>query len=133
MADGTMNRRTTPIDAGHTIGEASERLGVSVHTLRYYETAGLLTGIGRRANGHRSYTDDDLRYLDLLRCLRLTGLPIVDVRRFSAMVRKGQDSIPERLALLDRHRRAIEGQRLLLDRAAALVDDKLARYREMTR
>lgn len=132
MANGTMNRRTIPIKAGHTIGEASKRLGVSVHTLRYYETAGLLTGIGRRANGHRSYTDDDLRYLDLLRCLRLTGLPIVDVRRFSCMVRKGQDTVPERLALLDRHRQVIEDQRLLLDRAAALVDEKLARYRDMT-
>ena len=129
---GSSKIQVRPRKAGFTIGEAAERLGVSVHTLRYYESAGLMTGVGRRSNGHRSYSADDLHYLDLLRCLRLTGMPIADMRRFSVLIQGGEATVPDRMALMASHRQAIEDQRRLLEKAAAKVDEKLQRYREMT-
>lgn len=116
---------------GLTIGEAARRLGLSVHTLRYYEGAGLLAGIGRRANGHRRYGDGDLHFLNILRCLRMTGMPIGEVRRFSALVQAGEATVGERLAMMREHRTAIEAQREILDRAAMLVDEKISHYQEM--
>ena len=66
-----------------TIAEATEVSGLTAHTLRYYERAGLLEP--RRAeNGHRRFTDDDLQRVHFVQKLRATGMPIRDVRRYFA-------------------------------------------------
>ncbi len=41
------------------IGELAERTGVSVRSLRYYETEGLLRP-DRCVNGYRSFTEEDV-------------------------------------------------------------------------
>lgn len=43
-----------------TISDAARVSGVSAHTLRYYERAGLLDPIDRAASGHRRYAEEDL-------------------------------------------------------------------------
>ncbi len=48
-----------------TIQEAAEVTDLSVHTLRYYERIGLLMPVGRAANGHRRYSQQDTRFLFL--------------------------------------------------------------------
>ena len=54
-----------------TISDAARAIGVSAHTLRYYERAGLmLDRVERNAATHRRYTDDDLRWVILLTRLR---------------------------------------------------------------
>ena len=73
-----------------TIAEAAERSGLSPDTLRYYERDGLmLRRVDRSATGHRRYTESDLRWIDLLNCLRGTGMPIREVRRYAELVRAG--------------------------------------------
>ena len=73
-----------------TIAEAAARTGLTAHTLRYYERDGLmLRDVDRSATGHRRYEDQDLQWIQLLTCLRGTGMPISDVRRYAALVRDG--------------------------------------------
>jgi predicted site-specific integrase-resolvase len=40
-----------------TISDAARATGVSAHTLRYYERAGLLDPVDRAASGHRCYAE----------------------------------------------------------------------------
>ena len=54
-----------------------ERTGYTADTLRFYEKAGLLPGV-RRRSGRRVYTDENLRALSLLDCLKKTGMPLAD-------------------------------------------------------
>jgi len=45
-----------------SIGEVADRTGLSVHALRFYEREGLIANPVRRGpNGHRVYTEQDLR------------------------------------------------------------------------
>lgn len=96
--------------AEYSIDEASQRTGVTAHTLRYYEREGLLDPIGRATNGHRRYTDDDLGWVTFLTLLRATGMPIREMHTFIAITKAGDHTIPERLTILKRHRDALEAK-----------------------
>lgn len=49
------------------IGEAAERAGVNVQTLRYYERTGLLSKASRRPSGYRQYDTDTVRLVHFIK------------------------------------------------------------------
>ncbi len=109
------------------IAEVAERAGVTAHTLRYYERAGLLS-VGRDDSGHRSYTAADLARVVFLTRLRMTGMPIRGLQRYVALLDGGEDTVPERLALLQAHRAAVRAHIDELTTALETVDRKIATY-----
>src|SRR6478735_5179848 len=61
----------------YSIAEAATATELTADTLRYYERDGLmLRPVGRSATGHRRYEDADIRWIDMLNCLRGTGMPM---------------------------------------------------------
>jgi DNA-binding transcriptional MerR regulator len=111
-------------------GEIADKTGFSLDTLRYYERIGLLDGIARTAGGRRVFSDDDVSWLGILRCLRDTGMPIAQMRRYADLTRD-ERTMRERLDLLEEHDRAI-GRRL--DELAAQrehIREKIRYYRSL--
>ena len=87
-----------------SIDQAAERMGISKHTLRYYEREGLLPEIAKGANGHRRYTEDDLGWVKFLQLLRGTGMPIREMKAFVALTHAGDHTIAERVEVLRQYR-----------------------------
>jgi DNA-binding transcriptional MerR regulator len=115
---------------GLSIGEAAEASGVSAHTLRYYERAGLMRPIEREGNGHRLYSDDDLGWIEVLTKLRKTGMPIRRMRRYAELVFAGDGTERERLALLEAHRDDVRRELAELQQCLAFVEFKVEKYKE---
>jgi DNA-binding transcriptional MerR regulator len=113
-----------------TIADAARVSGVSAHTLRYYERAGLLDPIERDASGHRRYGDGDLERIRFLTKLRATGMPIRDVRRYAELLKGGEDTEGERLALLEAHRETVRALLEETEHNLELIDWKINFYRE---
>ena len=86
---------------GLTISDVAEETGVSNHTLRYYERAGLLTSVERNGSGHRRYSSADVEWVIVVTRLRATGMPIRLIRRYAELVRAGEGNEAERLAILE--------------------------------
>jgi DNA-binding transcriptional MerR regulator len=86
----------------YTPGEAAQKTGFSLDTLRYYERIGLLEGIARTVGGQRVFDDDDIGWLGILSCLRGTGMPIARMRRYAELSRL-ESTIAERRELLEQH------------------------------
>ena len=59
-----------------TIKEVSEQYEISQDTLRYYERVGMIPPVTRTAGGIRNYTAEDLRWVELAKCMRSAGLPV---------------------------------------------------------
>jgi DNA-binding transcriptional MerR regulator len=117
--------------AGITIQQAAERTALSVHTLRYYERAGLLLEPPPRAgSGHRRYTERDVDWLVFLTRLRSTGMPIRAMRRYTDLVRRGSQTEPDRLALLREHRAAVAERIAQLSADLEVIDYKIASYQQ---
>ena len=89
-------------------GQVSEQTGFSLDTLRYYERIGLLDGIERNSGGQRVFTESDVAWLRILRCLRDTGMPIQRMVRYAELARGGDETVAERLEVLREHDRDID-------------------------
>lgn len=112
-------------------GEAADRSGFSLDTLRYYERIGVLRRIDRAPSGHRRYQADDVEMLDLVRCLRDTGMPIETLRRFAALVRSGDDTVADRVALLEDHDKQLAAHLELLTARRDHIRHKIDYYRSL--
>ena len=109
--------------------EVVDRTGFSLDTLRYYEKIGLLEDIARTSGGQRLFTEDDVVWLGILRCLRDTGMPIARMLRYAKLARGGDETIAERLTLLEAHDRAIEENIAELRAQQAHIRQKIDWYR----
>jgi DNA-binding transcriptional MerR regulator len=112
----------------YTISEVSRQTGLSIDTLRYYERIELLVDIERNASGHRRYSADDIGWLNLLVCLRETGMSIADMLRFAVLIRSGKHTVPERITLLREHRQNVLDKIAMMQEKLAGVDGKINHY-----
>ncbi len=75
-----------------TIGRLSQRTGVHIETIRYYEKIGLLTDPPRSAGGHRQYDLDSFKRLNFVsRCRRL-GFSLAEIANLLSLVADGDYS-----------------------------------------
>ena len=111
-----------------TIAEAAEMTGLSAHTLRYYERAGLMIAVDRGRSGHRRYGERDLGWIELITKLRATGMPIRDIRRYAALVRAGEGNEGERLDLLRTHRDRVRAQLAATREHLSAIEAKIGYY-----
>jgi len=70
------------------IGEMANRTGRSIHTIRWYETQGLIPDVVRDGGGRRVYSEHHIRWLDLMERLRCTGMSITQMREYTALARR---------------------------------------------
>jgi DNA-binding transcriptional MerR regulator len=113
---------------GLSIREVSERTGITAHTLRYYERIGLVHHVPRASSGHRRYGEADLQWLDLLKRLHATNMPIRRMLEYARLARRGNTTIAARRALLDTHRLELEARIAHLQTTLGVVQNKLALY-----
>lgn len=90
-----------------TISEAAAELGVSAHTLRYYEKIGLVRGV-ERANGRRVYTREDVAWLEFVLRLKATSMPLRQIRAFAELRYQGEATFEQRREMLLTHRATLE-------------------------
>ena len=110
-----------------TITELSQSTGVSKHTLRYYERAGLMPLVARHASsGHRVYASGHAQWVEFIRNLRATGMPIRELRVYSRLVSKGDHTWPDRKKMLAVHRGRVVAMIEVLQRQRKVLDEKLS-------
>ena len=116
-----------------SISGAAEATGLSPHTLRYYERAGLmLDPVARASSSHRRYSDAEVSWVVFLTKLRSTGMPIRTMRRYADLVRAGAATESERLALLQDHRASVVARLEESARNLRAIDHKISLYQERT-
>ena len=115
--------------ATYTPGQVAEKTGFSLDTLRYYERIGLLS-VARTPGGQRQYAEDDIGWLEILRCLRDTGMPIQRMREYAELSRDNS-TVPERIALLEEHDREVEARIAELRAQRDHIRGKIAYYRTL--
>ncbi|MDQ0734465.1 MerR family transcriptional regulator [Arthrobacter agilis] len=103
----------------YTIKEAAALTGLPASTLRYYESIGVITPIGRGASSkHRVYTPEDLDLLTWVSCLSATGMSVSDMRRYVANGALGAGAAREQIDLLTSQQEllAVEARSIALRR-----------------
>ncbi len=86
-----------------TIAEVSGRLNLTQDTLRYYERIGLIPGVSRKS-GIRDYTEEDVRWIEFIKCMRSAGLPVEVLIEYVGLSQQGDATIAVRKELLTEQR-----------------------------
>ena len=111
-----------------TIGEVSAETGLSIDSLRWFEREGLFPAIRRNAGGQRRFSESDVERISLMLCLRRTGMPVRDMRRFIELLQGGEETHSERLELLLAQRARIFAEQERLVEDLSVVEHKVAYY-----
>ena len=91
----------------YTVGEMAKHLDIAASTLRYYDKEGLLPFLERSSGGMRMFKDEDLAWLEIIECLKKTGMPIKDIKHFIDCCMEGDSRIDERLSIIESQRNAV--------------------------
>jgi DNA-binding transcriptional MerR regulator len=82
------------------IAEVSEKFGLSVDTLRYYERVGLIPPVNRSESGIRDYNELDQKRVEFIKCMRGAGLPVEILIDYMGLVQQGDSTIEARKEIL---------------------------------
>jgi len=116
-----------------SIAEVAASTGTSAHTLRYYERIGLIRPISRATSGHRRYGPEDVRWIEFLRKLHATGMPIRRMLAYAVLVRRGDSTFAERRALLEAHRDDVVATLAEQESHLEAIEKKVRLYTELER
>ncbi|THB70676.1 MAG: MerR family transcriptional regulator [Desulfovibrio sp.] len=110
-----------------TISEAAQHLGVSAHTLRYYEKIGLIRHV-ERAGGRRVYTSQDMAWLEFIMRLKVTAMPLARIKKIADLRYQGDATMDERKAMLLSHRENLKAEIVKLQGHLHALDRKIDDY-----
>ncbi|MGM5693911.1 MerR family transcriptional regulator [Streptococcus suis] len=115
-------------DKIYTISEVSKKYQINSNTLRYYERIGLLPGIPRQANGNRYFTEANLNWLEMIICLRHSGIPIETLIEYANLLRQGSGTVKKRENLLREQLTTLYQKQANLQRSIDRLEKKIALY-----
>ena len=113
------------------IAEVSEKYGISVDTLRYYERVGLIPPVHRNGGGIRDYDDLDLRRVDFIKCMRRAGLPVEVLIDYVSLVQQGDSTAGARREILVEQRQQLLNKIEELEKVLGILDHKIEVYDEI--
>jgi len=113
---------------GYSISEVAERFGLEPHTLRFYEKEGIVSP-GRTPSGIRTYSEEDISQLETALCLKSTGMPLKEIKRYFQLVAQGDSTLDQRLGIFMSHRERVIGQLEVMEKYLQKIDRKIERYR----
>lgn len=115
----------------YTIKEVAEKMNVSEHTLRFWAKSGFFPFLTRNDNNVRMFSENDLNWVRIVKCLRSVGTQTKDVKRYIDLCIIGDSTIKERYQIiLDTKAKALE-QMDELKKQLELLDYKENFYKNL--
>lgn len=112
----------------YTVKEVAELLGVSVHTVRYYDDKGLIPGTKRNAANQRLFDDMEVEWLFVSLTLKNTGLSLKDVKHYIELYQQGDSTLPERYEIMKKQKEKTLQEMEELKLRLAVLDRKIDHY-----
>ena len=113
----------------YSIGDFAKLTGLGIHTLRYYEHEGLIAP-ERNSSNRRCYSDKDLIWIEFIKRLKDTGMPIKEIRHYAKLRADGDPTLSERMEMLVQHLQALNEQIAQLQEHKIKLDEKIEFYKK---
>lgn len=113
----------------YTIGEVAKMMNLSISTLRYYDKEGLLPLVERTTSGIRKFSDNDIEWLNIIECLKNTGMQLKDIKTFFQWCEEGDSTIENRYKMFLERKSETEKQIELLQKSLDLINYKCNYYK----
>lgn len=111
-----------------TIAEVSKKYELSADTLRYYERIGLIPPVPRTKSGIRDYDENALGWVELMKCMRKSGVQIEALIEYVELFRQGDATINARKNLLIEQRDQLLERMKDMKASIERLNQKIERY-----
>ena len=114
-----------------TIGQVSEKTGLSIHTLRYYENLGMFgeSVIRREPNNYREYADSVFDVLHIIRCSKEAGFTLKEIAAYLGTGRIDTMTREEKIEVLEKKMREIDKKIEDIRTVRKMLSEKLGRIK----
>ncbi|MBE7679898.1 MerR family transcriptional regulator [Paenibacillus sp. P13VS] len=113
----------------YSISEVAKELNLTVYTLRYYDKEGLMPFVERTPSGVRKFKESDIDFLKIIQCLKLTGMPIKDIKDFIEWCSEGDSTLQERYDMFIERKASVQAQMEELRKTMEVIEHKCAYYK----
>lgn len=110
------------------IAQVAKKYNITAATLRYYEQIGLIPPVNRRESGVRDYNEEDINWIEFIKCMRDAGLPIEALIKYTELFMEGDDTIEERKQILIQEKEKLIEKRREIDETLKKLDVKIDNY-----
>lgn len=114
----------------YTIGAFSKEVGLSINTLRYYEKEKLILPKRNEIN-RRIYDSSDITWINFIKKLKQTGMPIKNIKKYAKLRYLGDQTIEQRMTLLYRQYDILVEKREEIELYTQFLLNKIDIYKEM--
>lgn len=115
----------------YTIKEVAKKMDISEHTLRFWAKSGFFPFIKRNKNNIRLFSDNDLDWVRIVKCLRAVGTENKAIKRYIDLCIKGDSTIPERYEIIQATKLKAKQQMLELQQQMDLLNYKEKYYQNL--
>lgn len=115
----------------YKIKEVAKKMDISEHTLRFWAKSGFFPFIKRNKNNIRLFSDNDLDWVRIVKCLRAVGTENKAIKRYIDLCIKGDSTIPERYKIIQATKLKAEQQMLELQQQMDLLNYKEKYYQNL--
>ncbi|MHC1681460.1 MAG: MerR family transcriptional regulator [Clostridiaceae bacterium] len=112
----------------YTIRQVAEKMGVTVPTLRYYDKEGLMPFVDKKQDGTRVFKDEDFQGLAIITCMKNSGMPIKDIKRYMDLCQEGDSTLHKRLEIFFERKEAVLNQMEELNKVLETINHKIWYY-----
>jgi DNA-binding transcriptional MerR regulator len=110
------------------ITQVAKQFGLTAATLRYYERVGLFPPVDRKESGIRNYDEEDIKWIDFIKCMRNAGLTIEALIEYTTLFIEGDNTIQARKKILADERERLLEKRIEIDETIKRLDGKIKDY-----
>ena len=110
------------------IGEVAAQFGLTVPTIRYYDQEGLIPNLQKNESGQRVFTAENIDALQIIECLKDSGMAIKDIKQFMQWVSEGDETLYNRREMFVRLRAQMQEKMNRLQQTMHVLDYKVGYY-----
>ncbi|MCC5895390.1 MerR family transcriptional regulator [Alkalibacterium olivapovliticus] len=110
------------------ISAVAKEMSISPSTIRYYESINLLPPITRNESGVRTFSEEDLKWVDFIACMRSAGLPLEILKRYADLVRSGDETLEERKQILIEEKEQLKKKKEEIEQVINRLNYKIEDY-----
>ena len=113
----------------YSIGEVAKELNLTVYTIRYYDKEGLIPFVERSESGVRLFKESDIAALNVIECLKASGMPIKEIKNFIDWCSEGDATLQQRYDMFMERKATVEAQMAELKKTMELIEHKCFYYK----
>lgn len=110
------------------ISQVAKKFNLTAATLRYYEKVGLIPSVNRKESGVRDYTEEDINWIDFIKCMRSAGLTIESLIAYTSLFFEGEKTVEARKNILVEERNKMIEKQREMEETIRKLDKKIENY-----